>query len=154
MNKLTNIKAFNVALGDYDGTAKLHIGSHPAYHSTMLKVGERALNVHIRRLDSIIQELDLSRIDLIKIDAEGAELKILKGAQNLIKQFKPKLTVAIYHYPNEGYEVTKWLRRFSYKVLTTKTHLHAESIDYKTSIVSKTRNQKCQQPPKLTDIET
>ena len=133
LNRLSNVKAFNVALGDFDGTAKLYIASSPAYHSTMFEVGEKALNVYIRRLDNVIEELALDRIDLIKIDAEGAELKILKGAQNVIKRFKPKLTVATYHYSNEAHEITRWLRSFSYKVFPTKTHLHAETPDCNTS---------------------
>ena len=35
----------------------------------------------IQTLDSLLQELKIDRIDLLKIDAEGAELKILKRAR-------------------------------------------------------------------------
>lgn len=38
------------------------------------------------------------KIDFIKIDCEGSEEKILKGAENIIKSFSPKIVMACYHY--------------------------------------------------------
>lgn len=42
-----------------------------------------------------IDELELFGVDLIKIDCEGYELEILKGAYETIKKFKPKLLIEI-----------------------------------------------------------
>jgi FkbM family methyltransferase len=41
-------------------------------------------SIRIRRLDSIWRELDLTRIDLLKLDVEGAELSVLEGAGELL----------------------------------------------------------------------
>jgi hypothetical protein len=59
---------------------------------------------------------------LIKIDVEGAELSILKGAEKTIDQFRPSLTIAAYHYPGEVDEICTLLKRInpSYKVIITQ----------------------------------
>ena len=42
-----------------------------------------------------IDDLKLKNIGFIKIDAEGVELKVLKGAEKLIKKYKPTLLIEI-----------------------------------------------------------
>jgi len=42
-----------------------------------------------------IDDLKLKNIGFIKIDAEGVELKVLKGAKKLIKKYKPNLLIEI-----------------------------------------------------------
>lgn len=45
-------------------------------------------------LDEVVTD---DRITFIKMDVEGSELNALKGAQNIIKKYKPKLAICIYH---------------------------------------------------------
>ena len=47
------------------------------------------MQINSRTLDFFIKKINLKRIDFIKIDTEGYELEVLKGAQNTIKKFKP-----------------------------------------------------------------
>lgn len=42
-----------------------------------------------RRLDSLISECNLSRVDVIKIDVEGAEIEVLLSAVQTLKRFRP-----------------------------------------------------------------
>lgn len=53
------------------------------------------IQIQAQTLDNIVKELKLNRIDFIKIDAESAELAILKGGTETLKKFFPKLTVEI-----------------------------------------------------------
>lgn len=46
-------------------------------------------------LDNQLSLLDCDQVDLIKIDVEGAELQVLKGAVNTIKKHKPYLMIEI-----------------------------------------------------------
>ena len=44
-----------------------------------------------------VRENGISRVDLIKLDVEGAELEILKGARTCITRWKPILAISAYH---------------------------------------------------------
>jgi hypothetical protein len=41
------------------------------------------------RLDSLLKELDVSRLDLMKIDAEGAENLIFNGGEEIFRKYRP-----------------------------------------------------------------
>ena len=52
---------------------------------------------HAITLDMFAERNNIKKIDYIKMDVEGAEQKILEGAVNTIKKYRPSLAVAIYH---------------------------------------------------------
>ena len=43
----------------------------------------------------------LERVDFIKADIEGAERLMLKGAQETLRRFAPKLSICTYHLPDD-----------------------------------------------------
>lgn len=51
----------------------------------------------ITTLDSYVREKNLPRVDFIKLDVEGAELDVLRGAATTIARFKPILALSAYH---------------------------------------------------------
>lgn len=52
-------------------------------------------HIPARRLDDDLHIRSLSAIDLLKIDVEGAEMRVLKGAERLIKTHKPFVYVEV-----------------------------------------------------------
>lgn len=48
-------------------------------------------------IDDLVAQKGLQQLNFIKMDIEGAETDALKGAQESIKKFKPKLAIALYH---------------------------------------------------------
>jgi len=127
LNKIKNVKTFSMALGNVDRQAKLYISSDSGAHSTFFRT-KTYLKVKMGKIDTIVNKLGLEKVDLIKIDAEGAELSILKGAIRTIKKCKPKITIAAYHFPNEISEITEWFKTNnpSYAIKTVDTgFLHA-----------------------------
>lgn len=46
-----------------------------------------------------------SRVGLIKLDTEGMETNIIKGAENIIARDKPVLAIAMYHTPQDFFEL-------------------------------------------------
>jgi FkbM family methyltransferase len=54
------------------------------------------VDIDLTSIDLVKKEYQLSAIDLVKIDAEGAELSVLKGAIEVIKKDKPKIILALH----------------------------------------------------------
>ncbi len=90
LNQLHNVTVFQLALSDKEGYADFYLPtSGMESHGSMAENGrfevkERVV-VATRRLDAVLQELGNPKIGLIKIDAEGAELSIFKGASGLLR---------------------------------------------------------------------
>lgn len=124
-NGIRNVIPLNKALGECDKPIRLYVSSHSERHSTSFMLNPSThysgsyVYVESARLDTVVGELGIKRVDLIKIDVEGAELSILKGAEKTIGQFRPSLTIAAYHYPEEVDEICALLKRInpSYKVI-------------------------------------
>lgn len=124
LNGIKNVKTFNLALGEFNDQAKLYTDGESGAYSTFFKRGARYQNVRMVRLDTIVTQMGLEKLDLIKIDIEGAELRILEGARETIQKFKPKLTIAGYHFPNEITKLEQWLRA-NYEFYEIKTTSNA-----------------------------
>lgn len=60
------------------------------------------VEIKAKALDDIIYE---EKPTFIKMDIEGAEAEALKGIEKIIKQFKPKLAICIYHKPQDLFEL-------------------------------------------------
>lgn len=56
-------------------------------------------------LDDIISD----EVTFIKMDIEGAELKALKGAENIIIRNKPRLAISVYHKPEDILEIPEYI---------------------------------------------
>jgi FkbM family methyltransferase len=54
--------------------------------------------------------LKLGPGDLLKVDAEGADWDVLKGAEQLIREHAPQVAVTTYHTDRHAAEITEWLR--------------------------------------------
>ena len=81
LNDYANIAVLQVALSDRDGTADLQIGSTSGSHTLSPEFnGSRAVSVPTRTLDAVVADNRLASVDMIKIDVQGFELAVLRGA--------------------------------------------------------------------------
>jgi len=105
LNKFRNVIAVNVALSDSDGTTTLYL-KHITAASSILEFenSHSLVEVNTRSLDNLVKELSLPYVDIIKIDAEGAEILILKGAEETIKRFKPHILIEVRYYNLEAFK--------------------------------------------------
>lgn len=63
--------------------------------------GAKAIQkVPLTTIDNLVRELNLERVDFIKMDIEGAEPKALAGARETLKRFRPRMALSTYHAPD------------------------------------------------------
>ncbi len=53
------------------------------------------VKVEVTTLDAYVRQMQLARVDFIKIDVEGAEVSLLKGAEETINRYHPTLIIEI-----------------------------------------------------------
>jgi FkbM family methyltransferase len=94
----TNVTVVDAAVGSRAGTATLFMDrSDPRRHSlAAANVGKAGRTTTVRQVCLDDYRATLNRLDVIKIDAQGAELDILHGARRAIRQFKPKLVLELW----------------------------------------------------------
>jgi FkbM family methyltransferase len=121
LNGLHNVEAFNCALFGEDKTdAELYISKSSGSNSLFKRKGKgieftTPERVTLRTLDSVVKDAKLSRVDVLKIDAEGSELAILKGGEDTIRRFHPKITGEAHpSFSDSGQSILDYLNRFGY----------------------------------------
>ena len=125
LNNLNNIRINNLALSNYSGVTKFSVSqkweTSSFIHTERDPLGE-VIHVEVGRLDDYIKENGIERIDLMKIDVEGAEKLVLEGSLETLskKELQPKiLLVELYgpnfvHYHTSTDEIVKFLDSYGY----------------------------------------
>lgn len=94
--KKDNIHIYNLALSDSSGESSFnYVISNPGYSGLKKRRYDRPheddtqIRVKTELLDSILANEKAGKVSFIKIDVEGAEYLVMKGAQERIKNDKP-----------------------------------------------------------------
>jgi len=118
LNNLQNVTPINIALTDHEGSEKLYLSaSGSGGHSLIIPENKNSYtSVQVETLDKLLKELDIRKIDIMKIDTEGAEIPILKGAEKTLRDNPDmKIIIAAEHYPSQIKEVTQFLNEKGFK---------------------------------------
>ncbi|MFD1095253.1 FkbM family methyltransferase [Salegentibacter chungangensis] len=92
----TNIQVIEKGLWSRSGEVKFYEAGSVASSSFYKPENSLEKNIEVITLDDFIEENDI-KVDFIKMDVEGAELNILKGARQTLCNLKPNLSIATYH---------------------------------------------------------
>ncbi len=106
---INNIKTFNIGLGSKEEKVDF-VQHYESQSSTMTKINYESkyykkknsllnffnkkniklknIKVNIDRLDNILNSIQVSKIDILKIDTEGNDFQVIKGMGDLIKDVK------------------------------------------------------------------
>jgi len=110
LNGLGKIQLNNLALSNHAGVATMHtFPGEPDGHSSMSDLGHKNFQscaVRTITLDSYVAGRRISRVDLVKLDVEGAEMLILRGASAFLASSRTTWVIEIN---------TRTSRAFGYK---------------------------------------
>ena len=105
MSFYENVALYNSGLGEISGNARFMTGNNTAANSVLdYEEGidfATIENVKIDNIDNFVEANNLKRVDFVKIDTEGYEEKVIKGAKETIKKFSPVMAVSAYHKPED-----------------------------------------------------
>jgi FkbM family methyltransferase len=78
----------------------------------------RSVRVSLVTIDQLVSDLDLPKVDYIKMDIEGAERNALRGAELTLKKYKPRMSIATDNLPDDIRVIPEVVRKAvpSYRV--------------------------------------
>ena len=87
-------------------------------NSFVYQLDDREAGLPVLPLDEIVKELQLDRVDFIKMDIEGSERRALKGAAKTIEKFRPRMALCTYHRQDDPVVLPRIVRSIhaDYKV--------------------------------------
>jgi FkbM family methyltransferase len=85
--------------------------------SVAAKKTDSGVVVPLTTIDKLVSELNLPRVDFIKMDIEGAEKQALTGGRATIQKFRPRFAIATEHLPDDAVAIPNLIRSMdrSYK---------------------------------------
>ncbi|MFZ3136823.1 MAG: FkbM family methyltransferase [Thermodesulfovibrionales bacterium] len=130
-------KAANDQVGEVKFTiASVALGAYDGIHDTMRAGSVRTINVPATTLDLEWEQISCPNVSAIKIDVEGAELLVLKGAQNCIENCQPYILLewnafnfAPYH--SQSKDLLSFAKDINYKLFSAP---HLIPIDDETTL--------------------
>jgi FkbM family methyltransferase len=131
---LGHVKKFNLALSDTDGSATFNIFHGSQLNSLLVNepAGQRldpelipkgTAQVQTVRLDTFCEQQKVSKIEILKLDTQGYELHVLRGAERLLKAGGIKLVylevnfIPLYQGQPSPAEIFSMMAQFGYGLI-------------------------------------
>ena len=133
LNRLTNIISLNNAVYSKETKIKLYLPGeelgHTIYNTVMsdrAKNEDKFVEVSANTLDYFLQLKGITDVNWIKIDVEGAEFEVLKGATNVLSKSKDIALLIEIHNLSGGTNlyrpILEFLRLYNFKIEFEKSH--------------------------------
>jgi FkbM family methyltransferase len=145
LNGLTNVTTLNYAVYSKESKIRLYMPDeefgYTMHHSIMFsylspkyslkgKENEKFIEVNANTLDNLLQKNGISReVNWIKIDVEGAEFEVLKGATEILSNSKDICLLIEVHNPydtNHYKQIIDFLKHYNFKIQFEKIYDNAE----------------------------
>jgi FkbM family methyltransferase len=133
LNQLTNVIPLNYAVHSKETKVKLYLPSGESgftkYNTIMpnwINAQEKFVEVNANTLDYLLQlnEIRQEEVNWIKIDVEGAEFEVLKGATNVLSKSKDIAILMELHGPPHVYrpKVEEFVNLYNFKIEFEKSY--------------------------------
>jgi len=126
LNGYKNISVFDFALSDTNGPASLYLGEKSGLHTLLPGLPHHdkgTITISARTLDDVLADVKSKEIAMMKIDVEGAELRVLKGAERTLVE-NQNIILLIDIHPHLGVEpedVMVYLRSLGFSMYQMKS---------------------------------
>jgi len=116
LEKTSNVDAYNFAAGEEDGESDFLIHER-SNCSKIIPKGEplpefaNVIKIPLKKIDSFIEDKKLNRLDFIRMDIEGYEIKLFEGLWNTLRKFKPMIQMEFHDIQFNIEEKTKFFQR-------------------------------------------
>ena len=91
LNDISIVRVFRKAISDYNGTASFSVQGN-----SMSKIStDGQVTVEVTTIDSLVEEAG-SPPHIMKVDIEGAEIELLRGAKKVLEEFRPVIFLALH----------------------------------------------------------
>jgi FkbM family methyltransferase len=141
-----NIKPHNKGLGEYVGTSKFYSNNFAPTNSLLATHVEgdsnwgdkkildtkEVLDVELTTIDQIVEEENIKRIDILKLDVQGAEYQVMAGAKKTIEKgmigliYTEIITIPTYEGQQELDEALKMFRDYGFELFNIYNSGHTE----------------------------
>ena len=128
LNSFKNIEILNLGLGSKSEELNLKINSPLNRGGNRIDKNKTkdSFIIKVEMLDSLFENKKIKKIDLIKIDVEGFELEVLKGASSIIRNFKPKMFIEVddtnlKEQGSSAKDLIEYLYTFDYFIVNSET---------------------------------
>ena len=128
----------NSAVGDSDGVTTFYMppkfkGAYGSLGRPKIDENCDAVEVDILKLDSYVEKNNVSKLDVIKIDVEGAEIKVLTGAVETLKKFSPVILMEVSDkrttvFGYKAKELCEFLTNIGYKLYLPRVSDSADVV--------------------------
>lgn len=97
--RFPNVSVYPYAMGDAPGSAEIHLRDRATHHSLIPAQdgGGRTETVAVRTIDDVMRELGVDFVHFLKIDTEGFELQVLRGADAALREARIGIVQAEFH---------------------------------------------------------
>ena len=138
LNQLRNVKVFNIAGWNKSSKLKLYesecSGTHSCKKDVLISLRRthpkrKFVNISAKPIDDIIRKLEVN-VNLIKVDAAGAEFEVLQGLKQTLLSHRPVVLVDLLKSNQD--KTLSFLNKLDYRV--ERTHSH-EGLDYEGFLV-------------------
>ncbi len=99
----SNIKIIEAALGERRQNIRFSGAGYAGFRQGLVKDDNAfSQTVMCTTIDDFVEENHLQKVDFIKVDVEGSESGLVRGAQNTIRRFRPKIAITTYHSASDA----------------------------------------------------
>ena len=139
-----NIRTYNYAASDSDGMMSFHLSENPESNSLIRKTEEHAQTIEVPTISmsSLLKKHDISKIDALKMDIEGAEIAVFRGMSDELLRSIKQITVEFHdfipemHMEQDVLDVISRLESLGFACIVFSRHTHFDVLFLNTACVS------------------